>query len=154
MDVIACVSFFAVGSSSVYGLLSEDDRKRLLATRGSMEQGQRPAPLSKQRMHEQPEMHQTEWQSQHIEKDRYDRTAKQFEKLAGAMASRFTASRNLEKQTEETTDVKVSETTVDVDAAASAAKMKMFGLLTRQIIDWHPDRLVCKRFNVADPYPK
>ncbi|PWA22161.1 hypothetical protein CCH79_00020383 [Gambusia affinis] len=28
-----------------------------------------------------------------------------------------------------------------------------FGKLTRETLEWHPDRLLCKRFNVPDPYP-
>lgn len=32
-----------------------------------------------------------------------------------------------------------------------AAKMKMFGKLTRERIIWQPSSLVCKRFNVAEP---
>ena len=138
----------------MYGLLSGEDRKRLLATRDSVEHGRHPTDSSQRRIPEQAEMNQTEWQSRQITKERYKKTARQFEQLAGAMASRFTSSHNLGKQTEETTEVKVSETTVDTDTAASAAKMKMFGLMTRQIIDWYPVRLVCKRFNVPDPYPK
>lgn len=35
----------------------------------------------------------------------------------------------------------------------SAAKMKMYGTLTRDSYEWHPDRVVCKRFNIPDPYP-
>lgn len=31
--------------------------------------------------------------------------------------------------------------------------MKMFGKLTRDTFEWHPDKLLCKRFNVPDPYP-
>jgi G patch domain-containing protein 1 len=142
------------GPSSVYGLLSGEDRKRLLATRDSVQEGRHPADFLQRRTPEQPELNQTEWQSRQITKERYEKTAKQFEQLAGAMASRFTSSHNLEKQSDETTEVKISETTVDTDTAAEAAKMKMFGLMTRQIIEWHPDRLVCKRFNVPDPYPK
>lgn len=30
--------------------------------------------------------------------------------------------------------------------------MKMFGELTRETFEWHPDKLLCKRFNVPDPY--
>ena len=29
----------------------------------------------------------------------------------------------------------------------------MFGRLTRERFEWHPDRVLCKRFNVANPYP-
>ena len=35
-----------------------------------------------------------------------------------------------------------------------AAKLKMFGSLTRDTEEWHPHRLLCKRFDVPDPYPK
>ena len=38
--------------------------------------------------------------------------------------------------------------------AVQAAKAGMFGILTRETQDWHPHRLLCKRFNVPDPYPK
>lgn len=34
-----------------------------------------------------------------------------------------------------------------------AVEMKMFGKLTRERYDWHPDKVLCKRFNVANPYP-
>jgi len=30
---------------------------------------------------------------------------------------------------------------------------RVFGALTREKIEWHPDPLLCKRFNVPDPYP-
>lgn len=30
----------------------------------------------------------------------------------------------------------------------------MFGKLTRERCAWHPDKLVCRRFNIADPYPE
>lgn len=41
----------------------------------------------------------------------------------------------------------------DVDDKQAAVKMKMFGKLTRETFEWHPDKLLCKRFNVPDPYP-
>lgn len=34
----------------------------------------------------------------------------------------------------------------------SAARLKMFGTLTRETADWVPPRLLCKRFHVPDPY--
>ena len=42
----------------------------------------------------------------------------------------------------------------DIGDKQSAVKMKMFGKLTRDIFEWHPDKLLCKRFNVPDPYPE
>ncbi|NXX29739.1 GPTC1 protein, partial [Nicator chloris] len=41
----------------------------------------------------------------------------------------------------------------DIDDKETAVKMKMFGKLTRDKFEWHPDKLLCKRFNVRDPYP-
>lgn len=41
----------------------------------------------------------------------------------------------------------------DMNDKEAAVKMKMFGKLTRDTIEWHPDKLLCKRFNVPDPYP-
>ena len=37
--------------------------------------------------------------------------------------------------------------------ALQAAKADMFGILTRQVEEWHPHRVLCKRFNIPDPYP-
>ncbi|NWT70676.1 GPTC1 protein, partial [Prunella himalayana] len=41
----------------------------------------------------------------------------------------------------------------DIDDKETAVKMKMFGKLTRDNFEWHPDKLLCRRFNVRDPYP-
>jgi len=35
-----------------------------------------------------------------------------------------------------------------------AAKMNLFGKLTHTVVEWHPDKLLCKRFNIKDPYPE
>lgn len=40
-----------------------------------------------------------------------------------------------------------------MDDKQAAATMKMFGKLTRETFEWHPEKLLCKRFNVPDPYP-
>lgn len=42
---------------------------------------------------------------------------------------------------------------MDTSDAGKAAAMKMYGKLTRDVQEWHPDKLVCKRFNVPNPYP-
>eukprot|EP00045_Choanoeca_perplexa_P010106 m.101021 g.101021 ORF g.101021 m.101021 type:complete len:867 (-) comp15155_c0_seq1:48-2648(-) len=39
------------------------------------------------------------------------------------------------------------------DDAQAAAKMKMFGKLTRSMHEWHPHRMLSRRFNLPDPYP-
>ncbi|RHZ52108.1 hypothetical protein Glove_465g34 [Diversispora epigaea] len=38
--------------------------------------------------------------------------------------------------------------------AESAARMNMFGPLTRTKSDFYPNRLLCKRFNIANPHPE
>ena len=38
--------------------------------------------------------------------------------------------------------------------AAKAAEMKMYGRLTREEFEWHPHNLICKRFNIPNPYPE
>ncbi|KAG0373006.1 hypothetical protein BGX24_012285 [Mortierella sp. AD032] len=38
--------------------------------------------------------------------------------------------------------------------AAKAAEMGMFGPLTRSMVDFFPNKLLCKRFNVPDPHPE
>jgi G patch domain-containing protein 1 len=40
-----------------------------------------------------------------------------------------------------------------IPTAESAARMNMFGPLTRMKVDFYPNRLLCKRFNVANPHP-
>lgn len=42
----------------------------------------------------------------------------------------------------------------DIDDKETAVKMKMFGKLTRDTFEWHPEKLLCRRFNVPDPYPE
>ena len=42
---------------------------------------------------------------------------------------------------------------IDKCDATKAAEKKMFGKLTRDVLEWHPDRVLCKRFNIPDPYP-
>lgn len=34
-----------------------------------------------------------------------------------------------------------------------AAEMKIYGQLTREDMEWHPHNLLCRRFNVPNPYP-
>lgn len=40
------------------------------------------------------------------------------------------------------------------DPAKRAARRKHFGLLTRKRSQWKPDRLLCIRFNVPNPFPR
>ncbi|XP_060599436.1 G patch domain-containing protein 1-like [Ruditapes philippinarum] len=91
---------------------------------------------------------QTEWEAEH-EKEEFHQAAKLYRPLAGMMAMRFTRGGNVDDDTKDTK----SEELVDTSDAGKAASMKMYGKLTRDVQEWHPDKLVCKRFNVPHPYP-
>ncbi|CAG8537136.1 9112_t:CDS:10 [Ambispora gerdemannii] len=58
---------------------------------------------------------------------------------------------------EVSTTATTTSTTVFEDsrsAAEAAAKMNMFGALTRTRAEFYPNRLLCKRFNIANPHPE
>eukprot|EP00118_Oscarella_pearsei_P013341 m.105978 g.105978 ORF g.105978 m.105978 type:complete len:722 (+) comp37240_c1_seq6:2850-5015(+) len=134
---------------SVFGLISAEDRQRLLSIKGSISQGRKPVVESQEG--------RTEWQRKQDEKEKekYKRVAQNFKPLASMFQSRFTPStEGKPKSDEKPPEEKISQEESDTKAATAAAKMKMFGLLTRQILDWHPDRLLCRRFNVPDPYTR
>jgi G patch domain-containing protein 1 len=80
--------------------------------------------------------------------------ARIFKPMTGFMASRFTtakaphiisADRAQEKELISVPEPKPS------DPAEEAAKMGMFGNMTRSVEDFYPTRLLCKRFNVKPP---
>ena len=86
------------------------------------------------------------------------RAAQVFRPVTGMMASRFTSSTT-------TPSDALGSTTQDIDsvpllskpaskpedAAETAAKMGMFGPMTRSVGQFYPTRLLCKRFNVKPP---
>lgn len=83
--------------------------------------------------------------------------ARIFRPMTGSMASRFTTSKT---PTEMATgsDGKAGEDGLiskpagkPEDPAEAAAKMGMFGQMTRSVRDFYPSRLLCKRFNVKPP---
>ncbi|TRY65139.1 hypothetical protein DNTS_022290 [Danionella cerebrum] len=91
----------------------------------------------------------TEWERGR-ERDEFVRAALLYKPSNSSLSSRFTRG----KHEEDTDSVEVArDQENDVDDKQSAVKMKMFGKLTRDTFEWHPDKLLCKRFNVPDPYP-
>jgi G patch domain-containing protein 1 len=79
--------------------------------------------------------------------------ARIFKPLTGTMATRFTTSTstniqgNMDKSLD--SDVLVHRPAPKAeDPAEAAARMSMYGPLTRSVIEWTPNRLLCKRFNV------
>ncbi|XP_029647833.2 LOW QUALITY PROTEIN: G patch domain-containing protein 1-like [Octopus sinensis] len=91
----------------------------------------------------------TEWEHE-IEKEEFSKAAKLFKPLAAAMASRFTKA----KFQDDADSVELPEdVTAKKKDLSNAVEMKLYGKLTREIFDWHPDKLLCRRFNVPDPHP-
>src|SRR5690554_34936 len=85
--------------------------------------------------------------------------ARIFKPLAGSMANRFTSSKassafqgNIGKDTNDNIETLIHRPSEKpADTAEEAAKLSMYGPLTRQIFDFVPSRLLCKRLNVRPP---
>ncbi|KAM6223112.1 G patch domain-containing protein 1 [Rhynchocyon petersi] len=91
----------------------------------------------------------TEWERGR-ERDEFARASLLYVSSHSTLSSRFTHA----KEEDDSDQVEVPrDTENDVNDKQSAVKMKMFGKLTRDKFEWHPDKLLCKRFNVPDPYP-
>nr|KAG5708980.1 hypothetical protein BaRGS_004619 [Batillaria attramentaria] len=91
----------------------------------------------------------TEWERQR-EREEFAKAAKLYRPLSNMMASRFTRGAFID-------DSDQTAAAREVEAAksdqAKAAEMKMYGRLTHEEFEWHPHNLLCKRFNVPNPYP-
>ncbi|KAG6001589.1 hypothetical protein E4U21_004073 [Claviceps maximensis] len=89
--------------------------------------------------------------------------ARIFKPMTGFMASRFTTSKTVLDPSTGTTSTSTSTdgnrkaeflsmpTARAADPAEEAAKMGMFGAITRSVAEFYPTRLLCKRFNVRAP---
>lgn len=85
--------------------------------------------------------------------------ARIFRPMTGSMASRFTTSKPSSSVNMATgSDGKVGDVGLvskpsakPEDPAEAAAKINMFGPMTRSVSDFYPTRLLCKRFNVKPP---
>lgn len=92
------------------------------------------------------------------EMQEFARAAEVFKPISGIMASRFTSASSAP---ERASDMPDSSTSSDAfltrppdkpeDPAEEAAKIGMFGPMTRSTISFYPSRLLCKRFNVKPP---
>ncbi|NXG91606.1 GPTC1 protein, partial [Stercorarius parasiticus] len=91
----------------------------------------------------------TEWERGR-EQEEFFRAAMFYKSSNSALSSRFTRA----KYEDDVDKVEVPrDQENDTDDKETAVKMKMFGKLTRDKFEWHPEKLLCKRFNVPDPYP-
>ncbi|NXU53340.1 GPTC1 protein, partial [Turnix velox] len=91
----------------------------------------------------------TEWERGR-EREEFFRAAMFYKSSNSSLSSRFTRA----KYEDDVDKVEVPrDQENDIDDKETAVKMKMFGKLTRDVFEWHPEKLLCKRFNVPDPYP-
>lgn len=73
----------------------------------------------------------------------FERASVLYKPLTTSMSSRFVSagtSQEVENVGERSND------------STKAAKLKLFGSLTREKVEWHPAKLLCIRFNVKHPY--
>lgn len=94
-----------------------------------------------------PDLKKTAWIAELRE---FAHAARVFRPVSGAMASRFQSSSAapLSSAKEEVLTVPVAK---KEDPAEEAARLGMFGPLTRSVLTFYPTRLLCKRFNVKVP---
>ncbi|CEO58860.1 hypothetical protein PMG11_03558 [Penicillium brasilianum] len=90
------------------------------------------------------------------EMQEFARAAEVFKPMTGVMASRFTSASSGPKVASDAPDrpgeSPLSRPIEKPDSpAVAAAKIGMFGQMTRSSISFYPSRLLCKRFNVKPP---
>ncbi|KAG8157579.1 hypothetical protein KVR01_012621 [Diaporthe batatas] len=132
------------------GPYGDDDDKRS-RYRGYLEL---QAGLSSEPPRKPAKMTNDEWMHEFHE---FYSVARIFRPMTGSMASRFTTSSS-SSTLASGSDGKAGDAGLlskppskPEDPAEAAAKMGMYGHMTRSIRDWHPTRLLCKRFNVKPP---
>jgi G patch domain-containing protein 1 len=78
-----------------------------------------------------------------------------FKPMTGSMASRFTSAstglQNASNTQSPSKDLLSKPPPKPEDPAEQAARLGMYGPMTRSSVDWYPTRLLCKRFNVQPP---
>lgn len=81
----------------------------------------------------------------------FAQAAQVFKPISGLMASRFTSGSSAPKLASDQDPSATSTSTKPEDPAEAAAKISMFGAMTRSTVQFFPTRLLCKRFNVKAP---
>ncbi|XP_056267907.1 G patch domain-containing protein 1 isoform X3 [Pseudoliparis swirei] len=99
----------------------------------------------------------TEWERSR-ERDEFVRASLLYRPSSSSLSSRFTRATGPGDQ-DQHLDCRDQDQHLDhrdheavVDPQQEAVDMKLFGKLTRETFEWHPDRLLSKRFNTPPPY--
>ncbi|XP_014832189.1 PREDICTED: G patch domain-containing protein 1 [Poecilia mexicana] len=87
----------------------------------------------------------TEWERGR-EREEFLRASILYRPSSSSLSSRFTRAQQPDA-------VDAGDAGRDQQGDGQQAASRTFGKLTRETLEWHPDRLLCKRFNVPDPYP-
>lgn len=95
-----------------------------------------------------------------FELNEFSRAAHMFRPMSNMMASRFTSSSSGASSSSNTA-AKIEDHSIEEgglrdvkeDPKETASRMGLYGALTRTVTNFYPARLLCKRFNVADPHP-
>lgn len=100
-----------------------------------------------------PKLNSEEWLR---ELQEFYNCARIFKPMTGFMASRFTTSTTTRAANGAADDASArallsKPPPKQQDPAEEAAKLGMFGAMTRSVADFYPTRLLCKRFNVKPP---
>jgi G patch domain-containing protein 1 len=91
------------------------------------------------------------------EMQEFARAAEVFRPVSGIMASRFTSASTAPKLGSDQPNPTSSQSLLSrpaakpEDPAEAAAKIGMFGQMTRSTVSFFPARLLCKRFNIKPP---
>jgi len=81
----------------------------------------------------------------------FAQAAEVFKPISGLMASRFTTSSSTPQLATDAAPSASEKPSKPEDTAEAAAKIGMFGPMTRTRLQFYPTRLLCKRFNVKAP---
>ena len=98
------------------------------------------------------------------EMQEFAHAAQIFKPMTGVMATRFTSSSSAPKLASDAPDRSTTGGDVDIeegllrkpnekakDPAEEAARLGMYGPMTREVKEFYPTRLLCKRFNIRPP---
>lgn len=93
-------------------------------------------------------MNVNEWT---VEMNEFVRVALIFRPATGLMASRFTSATTTPSGNSDTTTHPLAQPGKKLSTAEEAAKLGMYGQLTREIQPFSPSKLLCKRFGIRTP---
>ncbi|GIY89372.1 hypothetical protein CEXT_791301 [Caerostris extrusa] len=85
----------------------------------------------------------------------FSRAAILFRPLSAALSSKFESRSHLDVEHEVMDAIAKAKNFVSIEGSIKKTeeKRKLIGKQNRNTFEWHPASLLCKRFNVPNPYP-